>query len=144
MIPEWFEPKFPPRTTGLALLAVCAVIVLAGDVAADPKRPVSVAMLAEFCEHAAVSSIDPPELTAAQQADAEWCRAYIRGVHDASRLVETENADRDALVYCSDKDVNSIYFMVRIFKGWMKRKWDKTDLPAAEGVVRAMRWQFPC
>ena len=107
------------------------------------NEAVTIGMLAERCQPATVGSLKTDTLTETQQADAEWCRAYMRGVHDMNGYVKT--MDEAAQGYCfPNVQVANLTYLVRVFVGWAGKNPDKAGLPAADGVVEALRRVFPC
>jgi len=131
----------------LAGLAVCAAAMLAGGAAAEQRGPISVGQLAAKCKYAALSTSARAELPAGQLAEAEWCQAYIRGVHDMNSFIggEGEDPPDGHPGYCfPDYTVKNITFMARAFVRWARKNPDAAGLPGAEGLVAAMRLPFPC
>ena len=124
-----------------------AAAMLAGGAVAERKGPISVEQLAQKCQYAAFSASARAELPAGQLAEAEWCRAYMRGVHDMNTFAvgSSEEPPDDYPGYCfQDIAVKNITFMARIFIRWAKENPDAAELPGAEGLAEAMRRVFPC
>ncbi len=124
-----------------------AAAMLAGGAVAEQKGPISVEQLAQKCQYAALSTSARAEIPAAQQADAEWCQAYMRGVHDMNTFAvgSSEEPPDDYPGYCfSDHVVKNITFMARAFVRWARKNPDAAGLPGAEGLVESLRPHWPC